>query len=64
MFVKMVVSIFAENKTSWVMMALLAVWGLTSEFATAFQCQLPRTWDFVNQKCFNRVEESYHRRAS
>ncbi|KAL1983175.1 hypothetical protein VTN96DRAFT_425 [Rasamsonia emersonii] len=54
-FVKMVVSVFSEHKTSWVLMALLAVWGLTSEFAAALQCQPPRTWDFINHRCFNRA---------
>ena len=33
----------------------IAVWGITSIFATAFQCAGPRFWYFLGNKCFDRV---------
>lgn len=33
----------------------IAAWGVTALIATAFQCHVPRTWDYINNECFNRV---------
>lgn len=30
-------------------------WAVVTIFGTAFQCSLPRTWDFQNGRCFNLV---------
>ena len=34
---------------------LVVVSGVTAIIAFAFQCHIPRPWDYVNQSCFNRV---------
>ncbi|KKA18757.1 hypothetical protein T310_7279 [Rasamsonia emersonii CBS 393.64] len=33
----------------------VGVWGVVSEFAVAFQCHLPKPWDYIHNTCFNRV---------
>jgi hypothetical protein len=34
---------------------IVYVWAVVVIFGTAFQCSLPRTWDFQNGQCFNLV---------
>ena len=34
---------------------LVVVSGVTAIITVAFQCHLPRPWDYVNESCFNRV---------
>ena len=34
---------------------LVVVSGVTAIVTVAFQCHLPRPWDYVHQSCFNRV---------
>jgi hypothetical protein len=34
---------------------LLTVWAFTSIFASAFQCSLPRPWQYLGNTCFDRV---------
>lgn len=31
------------------------IWGVIAIFGTAFQCAVPRTWDFWNGNCFDLV---------
>ncbi|PMD62257.1 uncharacterized protein K444DRAFT_508450, partial [Hyaloscypha bicolor E] len=31
----------------------IIIWGLSAEFAIAFQCQLPSPWAIISGKCFN-----------
>lgn len=33
-------------------------WGVSSEFAAAFQCRPPRTWQSEGNQCFSRVSRS------
>lgn len=44
--------------------ALVIVWGVTSVFASAFQCNLPRPWDTTKGHCFDTVSESTRRRPN
>lgn len=37
---------------------ILTLWVLTGTFSTIFQCAVPRTWDYLSGKCFNRVRLS------
>lgn len=34
---------------------LVVVWGVTAIITVAFQCHIPRPWDYIDQSCFNRV---------
>ncbi|KAI9036124.1 uncharacterized protein KD926_002265 [Aspergillus affinis] len=38
---------------------LTAAWAVTALFATAFQCQPPRTWDYRQGNCINMVAWHY-----
>ena len=31
------------------------LWSLTGLLAAAFQCQVPRTWEVLQEKCFDQV---------
>lgn len=35
--------------------AIVYVWAVVAIFGTAFQCSLPRAWDFQNGQCINLV---------
>ncbi|KAM0799249.1 hypothetical protein BDR22DRAFT_890461 [Usnea florida] len=41
--------------TGWV----VTLWATIAIFTTAFQCHLPRSWDFINNACFNRTSWAY-----
>ena len=43
--------------TGWV----VTVWATIAILTTAFQCHLPRTWDFIHNACFNRVSLFHYR---
>lgn len=38
--------------------AVVLLWTLASVFAVAFQCGLPRPWDYLGGKCFNSVSKA------
>ncbi|KAJ5951270.1 uncharacterized protein N7479_009683 [Penicillium vulpinum] len=38
---------------------ILYVWAVVAILGTAFQCSLPRTWDFQNGQCFNLLAWRY-----
>ena len=33
----------------------IILWALTAILGTAFQCHLPKPWDYLENSCFNRV---------
>ncbi|KAJ6087398.1 hypothetical protein N7467_006312 [Penicillium canescens] len=39
--------------------AIVYAWAVVAIFGTAFQCSLPRTWDFQNGQCFNLLAWRY-----
>ncbi|PVH99941.1 hypothetical protein DM02DRAFT_528014 [Periconia macrospinosa] len=41
--------------TSWALGGAATVWMLTSILGFAFQCELPDPWNFIGNKCFNRL---------
>ena len=43
------------RRTSYFLGILIIAWTVCSIFAASFQCNLPRTWDFIHNSCFNRV---------
>lgn len=40
---------------------LILVTAVTALFGTAFQCRYPRTWDYLNEQCIDRVRLQRHR---
>ena len=44
-----------DRKLGLVIGLLVVVSGVTAIVTVAFQCHLPRPWDYVNESCFNRV---------
>jgi hypothetical protein len=38
----------------YALLAVVALWALSSIFALACQCDLPRPWDFSTGRCINR----------
>lgn len=34
---------------------VVLVWYITAMFTTAFQCHLPRPWDYIDGRCFQLV---------
>ncbi|RAL03502.1 uncharacterized protein BO80DRAFT_349999 [Aspergillus ibericus CBS 121593] len=38
----------------WGLVVLISAWAVVAEFAVAFQCDLPRPWSWVDNKCFDR----------
>lgn len=57
-------SLTPSSKDKWlarVAEAIVYVWAIVAIFGTAFQCSVPRTWDFWNGQCFNVVSGvSFH----
>lgn len=43
------------NRIAVLLIIIMSVWGASAVLATAFQCQVPHTWDYINNKCFDRV---------
>ncbi|EIT81389.1 hypothetical protein AO1008_10120 [Aspergillus oryzae 100-8] len=39
---------------------LISVTAVTALFGTAFQCRYPRTWDYLNEQCIDRVRLQRH----
>ena len=35
--------------------AVIGLWGVSSIVASFFQCSLPKPWDYIDGRCFNRV---------
>jgi len=33
----------------------ISLWGITAIFAAAFQCSTPNVWDYVHERCFDRL---------
>lgn len=44
-----------DRKFGLVIGLLAVVWAVTAIVTLAFQCHMPKPWDYVNQSCFNRV---------
>ena len=44
--------------TGWV----VTLWAAIAILTAAFQCHLPRSWDYIHNACFNRVSLSHHPR--
>jgi hypothetical protein len=38
----------------YALLAVVALWALSGIFALAFQCDLPRPWDFSTGRCINQ----------
>jgi hypothetical protein len=51
LLVERIASELATRKLSLVLKSLIAVWTLFSVFTIAFQCRLPRPWEFTRDKC-------------
>lgn len=56
-FVKTIIKTISDKRILWVLMGAIAVWGVSAEFAAAFQCRLPHPWDYVHGRCFQKVGE-------
>ena len=44
-----------DRKLGLVIGLLVIVSGMTAIVTVAFQCHIPRPWDYVHESCFNRV---------
>lgn len=63
MFSKLSLAVFIRSltpasKDKWLargVEAIVYLWALAAFFGSAFQCSVPRTWDFWNGQCFNVV---------
>ena len=40
--------------------ALVVLWAATGEFAAAFMCHVPNTWDWPNGQCNDRVRSALY----
>lgn len=38
----------------------IVIWGISTEFALAFQCRLPNPWTVISGRCFNMVLQYLH----
>ena len=54
-FIKELVPIHAHTRIAHLFGAGVLIWGLGSEFAAAFQCDVPRTWHKEGNVCFDIV---------
>lgn len=54
-FVKAIIKSASDKRTLWIVIGAISAWAISSEFATAFQCHVPRPWDYISGKCFKRV---------
>ncbi len=43
------------RKVSLLIGLVVALWATTAILSAAFQCRLPRPWDYINNTCFSRV---------
>jgi len=39
--------------------AVVLLWSIASIFAVAFQCRLPRPWDYLGGRCFDPVSQVF-----
>jgi hypothetical protein len=39
--------------------AVVLLWSAASIFAVAFQCRLPRPWDYLGGRCFDPVSQVF-----
>ena len=49
-----------DRKFGLVIGLLVVVWTATAIITVAFQCHIPKPWDYVNTSCFNRVSFPHH----
>ncbi|KAJ5211545.1 uncharacterized protein N7498_003191 [Penicillium cinerascens] len=55
-------SLTPSSKDKWfarVAKTIVYVWAIVAIFGTAFQCSVPRTWDFWNGQCFDLLAWRY-----
>ncbi|KAL4875320.1 hypothetical protein BJY04DRAFT_224192 [Aspergillus karnatakaensis] len=50
-FISNVSPVRRDHQLATIMQAAMVVVGITGVFGTAFQCRLPRPWDYWRQKC-------------
>lgn len=41
-------------RTGWIILGLIAVWGLATVFGFIFQCSLPQPWNIISGTCRNQ----------
>ena len=44
-----------DQKIAYILAAFIIVWAMTGEFAAAFMCRVPNTWDWPTGQCNDRV---------
>ena len=44
-----------DHRASYSLTALVVLWATTGEFAAAFMCHVPNTWDWPKGQCNDRV---------
>ncbi|OKL56626.1 hypothetical protein UA08_08216 [Talaromyces atroroseus] len=53
MFVKSITAVPIDHKIAWGLLISMATWAFVSIITVAFGCQPPRTWDYLDGKCYN-----------
>ena len=54
-FLRSLTRVAIHRKLSIILGTSMVLWAVTSFVSGAFQCDLPRPWDHLRNKCFNRV---------
>ena len=60
LFIRNLVPVSAHATVSLISGAGIILWGVSSEFAAAFQCRRPSSWRSGGNVCFDRVSPRCH----
>ncbi|KAL4938963.1 hypothetical protein BDV06DRAFT_214690 [Aspergillus oleicola] len=58
-FIRNLTPVHRDHYLAAVLQAVIAILGVTGVIGTAFQCRLPRPWDYWRQECFNLCAWAY-----
>lgn len=47
-----------DNRLGKIVATVIVIWAVVALLGTAFQCDVPRTWDFWSGRCINMVKRS------
>ncbi|KAJ6087083.1 hypothetical protein N7467_005997 [Penicillium canescens] len=58
-FIRSLTPSVRDNFIAHVVKGIIYVWAVVVFFGSAFQCEVPRTWDFQNGRCFDILAWRY-----
>lgn len=54
-FVKSIIEVFRNNRSIWMVISGITLWGVAAEIVTALQSHVPRPWGYLDGKCVQMV---------